>query len=98
MVDPVVLEAVGYDPEKYSGFAAGFGVERFAMIMHNIQDIRLFWENHPEFLSQFPSIPYAAPGDRKEVEERESKLSIEYVSDEEFQQIYTRLQDEQKEE
>jgi len=36
-VDPVVLQAVGYDPEKYGGFAAGFGVERFAMIMHNIQ-------------------------------------------------------------
>ena len=33
----MVLEAVGYDPEKYGGFAAGFGVERFAMIMHNIQ-------------------------------------------------------------
>jgi len=36
MVDPAVLEAVGYDPTKYSGFAAGFGVERFAMIMHQI--------------------------------------------------------------
>ena len=36
-MDPVVLQAVGYDPEKYGGFAAGFGVERFAMIMHNIQ-------------------------------------------------------------
>ena len=33
----MVLQAVGYDPEKYGGFAAGFGVERFAMIMHNIQ-------------------------------------------------------------
>jgi len=57
----VVLKAVGYDPEKYGGFAAGFGVERFAMIMHNIQDIRLFWENDASFLSQFPSVPYSIP-------------------------------------
>ena len=63
MVDPVVLQSVGYDPEKYSGFAAGFGVERFAMIMHNIKDIRLFWENNLDFLSQFPSQPYEIPGD-----------------------------------
>jgi phenylalanyl-tRNA synthetase alpha chain len=63
MVDPVVLEAVGYDPEKYSGFAAGFGVERFAMIMHQISDIRLFWENRHEFLQQFPATPYEIPGD-----------------------------------
>lgn len=66
MVDPVVLQAVGLDPEKYAGFAAGFGVERFAMIMHNIQDIRLFWENNIEFLKQFPSVPYAVPGDNEE--------------------------------
>lgn len=63
MVDPVVLESVGYDPKKYQGFAAGFGVERFAMIMHNITDIRLFWENNAEFLSQFPTRPYAVPGE-----------------------------------
>jgi phenylalanyl-tRNA synthetase alpha chain len=63
MVDPVVLQSVGYDPEKYSGFAAGFGVERFAMIMHNITDIRLFWENKKDFSQQFPTRPYAIPGD-----------------------------------
>ena len=63
MVDPAVLEAVGYDSEKYSGFAAGFGVERFAMIMHNITDIRLFWENKVDFLSQFPPTPYGIPGE-----------------------------------
>ena len=68
MVDPVVLESVGYDSTKYSGFAAGFGVERFAMIMHNIQDIRLFWENNLEFLEQFPSMPYAIPGDEADDE------------------------------
>lgn len=70
MVDPVVLESVGYDPTKYSGFAAGFGVERFAMIMHNIQDIRYFWENKLEFLSQFPSQPYEIPGDDDAEKER----------------------------
>lgn len=69
MVDPVVLESVGYDPAKYSGFAAGFGVERFAMIMHNIKDIRLFWENQLEFLTQFPSQPYGIPGDNDEEKE-----------------------------
>mmetsp|Transcript_27829 Transcript_27829/g.28074 ORF Transcript_27829/g.28074 Transcript_27829/m.28074 type:complete len:460 (+) Transcript_27829:44-1423(+) len=71
MVDPVVLEAVGLDPKKYAGFAAGFGVERFAMIMHNIQDIRLFWENNIEFLSQFPTTPYGIPGDNEEERRRE---------------------------
>ena len=63
MVDPVVLESVGYDTTKYSGFAAGFGVERFAMIMHNIQDIRYFWDNNQDFLDQFPTAPYAIPGE-----------------------------------
>jgi phenylalanyl-tRNA synthetase alpha chain len=63
MVDPVVLEAVGIDPTKYSGFAAGFGVERFAMIMHDVKDIRLFYDNKLEFLSQFPPMPLGIPGD-----------------------------------
>jgi phenylalanyl-tRNA synthetase alpha chain len=67
MVDPVVLESVGYDPEKYGGFAAGFGIERFAMIMHNITDIRLFWENHPQFLASFPSTNYEIPGENDEL-------------------------------
>lgn len=73
MVDPDVLEAVGYDSTKYAGFAAGFGIERFAMIMHNIQDIRYFWENNEEFLSQFPGTEYVAPGDvkPKEIETEE---------------------------
>ncbi|KAJ1436666.1 alpha subunit of phenylalanyl-tRNA synthetase [Ochromonadaceae sp. CCMP2298] len=68
MVDPVVLESVGYDTTKYGGFAAGFGIERFAMIMHNITDIRDFWENHPQFLSQFPSVQYSIPGEDDEDE------------------------------
>ena len=63
MVDPVVLKAVGLDPEKYGGFAAGFGVERFAMIMHGVNDIRLFYDNYNEFLHQFPHTTLGIPGD-----------------------------------
>lgn len=55
MVDPNVLKIAGYDPEKISGFAAGFGVERFAMVIHGINDIREFYKNDIRFLQQFPS-------------------------------------------
>jgi phenylalanyl-tRNA synthetase alpha chain len=54
MVDPNVLENVGIDPEVYGGFAAGFGVERFAMVTHQIPDIREFYRSDWRFLSQFP--------------------------------------------
>ena len=74
MVDPVVLEAVGLDPTKYAGFAAGFGIERFAMIMHNITDIRNFWENRLDWLSQFPSVPYAIRGDDDERRAKDAYL------------------------
>jgi phenylalanyl-tRNA synthetase alpha chain len=53
MVDPNVLKAVGYDPEVYTGFAAGFGVERFAMILHQIDDIRRLYTSDLRFLKQF---------------------------------------------
>ena len=53
MVDPNVLKAVGYDPEVYSGFAAGFGVERFAMVLHQIDDIRRLYNSDLRFLQQF---------------------------------------------
>lgn len=53
MVDPNVLRAVGYDPEQVSGFAFGFGIERFAMRRYGITDIRRFYENDVRFLSQF---------------------------------------------
>lgn len=66
MVDPVVLESVGLDPTKYGGFAAGFGIERFAMIMYGIKDLRLFWENNLSFLEQFPSQSLAIAGDDDE--------------------------------
>ena len=53
MVDPNVLKAVGYDPEVYTGFAAGFGVERFAMVLHQIDDIRRLYTSDLRFLKQF---------------------------------------------
>lgn len=53
MVDPNVLKAVGYDPEIYTGFAAGFGVERFAMVLHQIDDIRRLYASDLRFLKQF---------------------------------------------
>lgn len=53
MVDPAVLKNVGYDPEVYTGFAAGFGVERFAMVLHQIDDIRRFYTSDLRFLRQF---------------------------------------------
>jgi phenylalanyl-tRNA synthetase alpha chain len=53
MVDPNVFEAVGVDPEKYSGFAFGLGVERMAMRRFGVPDIRLFFENDVRFLKQF---------------------------------------------
>ena len=53
MVDPNVLKAVGYDPEVYTGFAAGFGVERLAMVLHQIDDIRRFFSSDLRFVAQF---------------------------------------------
>ncbi|MDJ0731902.1 MAG: phenylalanine--tRNA ligase subunit alpha [Crocosphaera sp.] len=53
MVDPNVLKAVGYDPEIYTGFAAGLGIERFAMVLHQIDDIRRLYNSDVRFLSQF---------------------------------------------
>ena len=52
MVDPRVFRHVGYDPEKVSGYAFGFGVERIAMIKYGIPDIRWFYENDVRFLGQ----------------------------------------------
>ncbi len=53
MVDPNVLKAVGYDPEVYTGFAAGLGVERFAMVLHRMDDIRRLYASDLRFLHQF---------------------------------------------
>jgi phenylalanyl-tRNA synthetase alpha chain len=53
MVDPNVLINCGIDPEKYTGYAFGMGIERTAMLKYNIQDIRIFFENDFRFLKQF---------------------------------------------
>ncbi len=53
MVDPNVLKSVGYDPEVYTGFAAGLGVERMAMVLHQIDDIRRLYSSDLRFLQQF---------------------------------------------
>lgn len=53
MVHPQVFENVGYDPEVWTGWAFGFGVERIAMLRYGINDIRLFYENDVRFLRQF---------------------------------------------
>jgi phenylalanyl-tRNA synthetase alpha chain len=53
MVDPKVLEKLGIDSEKWTGFAAGLGVERFCMVRHQIDDIRRFYTNDLRFLKQF---------------------------------------------
>jgi phenylalanyl-tRNA synthetase alpha chain len=53
MVDPAVFEGVGYDPEIWSGYAFGMGLERLAMLMYGIDDIRYFYQNDLRFLRQF---------------------------------------------
>lgn len=53
MVDPNVLQNCGIDPEEYSGFAFGMGIERIAMLLYQVSDIRLFFENDVRFLKQF---------------------------------------------
>jgi phenylalanyl-tRNA synthetase alpha chain len=54
MVNPAVFAAVGYDPERYTGFAFGMGIERLAMLLFGVDDIRQFYENDVRFLEQFP--------------------------------------------
>ena len=53
MVHPEILSKMGYDAERYTGFAAGMGVERIAMLRHGVEDIRLFYANDLRFLEQF---------------------------------------------
>jgi phenylalanyl-tRNA synthetase alpha chain len=55
MVDPNVFEAVGYDPKRWTGYAFGFGLERIAMILSGVDDIRYFYQNDVRFLRQFAS-------------------------------------------
>ena len=53
MVDPNLFEFVGYDPERYTGFAFGWGLERIAVLRHGIPDLRELWRNDPRLLTQF---------------------------------------------
>ena len=55
MVDPAVLENVGYDPERYTGWAFGMGPARIAMLKHGVDDLRTFFDNDMRFLAQFSS-------------------------------------------
>ena len=54
MVHPNVFRAVGIDPEVYTGWAFGFGIDRMAMLRHGVPDLRLFFEGDVRFLEQFP--------------------------------------------
>ncbi len=58
MVDPNVLENCGIDPQKYTGYAAGLGIERTAMLKYQINDLRLFTQNDIRFLKQFASLGF----------------------------------------
>ena len=53
MVDPEVFKAVGYNPEEVTGYAFGMGIERIAMVMLDIDDIRRLYQNDVRFLKQF---------------------------------------------
>jgi phenylalanyl-tRNA synthetase alpha chain len=53
MIDPNVLKNCGIDPEEYSGYAFGMGIERIAMLLYQVSDIRMFFENDIRFLKQF---------------------------------------------
>jgi phenylalanyl-tRNA synthetase alpha chain len=53
MVDPKLFEFIGYDPERYTGFAFGWGLERIAVLRHGIPDLRELWRNDPRLLEQF---------------------------------------------
>jgi phenylalanyl-tRNA synthetase alpha chain len=56
MIDPNVLQASGIDPEKYSGFAFGMGIERIAMLKFEVKDLRTYFTNDVRFLNQFESL------------------------------------------
>jgi phenylalanyl-tRNA synthetase alpha chain len=56
MIDPNVLKASGIDPEKYSGFAFGMGIERIAMLKYEVKDLRTYFSNDVRFLKQFGSL------------------------------------------
>jgi len=53
MIDPNLFDIVGYDKERYTGFAFGMGAERIAALKHGVSDIRYFYENDMRFLREF---------------------------------------------
>ena len=53
MVNPAVFEAVDYDPERYTGWAFGVGIDRVALLKYRVEDIRLFYDNDLRLLEQF---------------------------------------------
>jgi phenylalanyl-tRNA synthetase alpha chain len=57
MVHPAVFEKVGYDPERWTGFAFGLGIDRIVMLRYGIPDIRLLFDNDLRFLAQFTDEP-----------------------------------------
>ena len=57
MIHPNVFEAVGYDSERYTGFAFGFGIDRIAMLRYKLSDLRQLFEGNQQFLGQFPVYP-----------------------------------------
>jgi len=56
MVDPAVLQNVNIDPDKYSGYAFGMGIERIVMLLYQMSDIRMFFENDVRMLEQFKTL------------------------------------------
>lgn len=58
MVDPAVLSNCGIDPEVYSGFALGMGIERIAQLIYRVPDLRMYWENDVRFLDQFTAATF----------------------------------------
>ena len=54
MVHPAVFEAVGYDTDRYTGWAFGVGIDRVALLKYRVEDIRLFYDNDLRLLEQFP--------------------------------------------
>jgi len=53
MVDPALYRNVGYDEERYTGYAFGMGIERVAQLLYGVDDIRIYYENDIRFLEQF---------------------------------------------
>lgn len=58
MVDPAVLTNCGIDPEEYSGFALGMGIERITQLLYRVPDLRMYWENDVRFLDQFTAATF----------------------------------------